>query len=203
MRGVPVFVIFIITNVIAFLVFIGIFKNSMETSIIQEEQAARSYLNNILRVYDEKNKASINYYNAVVSIPKIDSYILSTMSNYIVRAINIEAGETIIEKPLTFQEYQYLQARIQERINQINNIARNYPVLRTNENYILASESIKPLEKSAQDIIKLYNTHVEEYNKITTRVPGNIVAGFMGKFPFEKFLTGTNITDTTSHLFEK
>lgn len=175
---------------------------SIKESILSEEKLSRESLDSILDTYYKKNIASENYYNAVSVIPKIDIYVLHSLSNYIERIKSIEADSTLIEKPLTFQEYQYIQARITENINKINYTARNYPVLRTNQNYIAALNEMRPIIEDEKKYISTYNDHVLEYNRLTTTPPSSIVAGIMGKFPFLKFETGTNIIAQTSHMFQ-
>ncbi|MEI0492176.1 LemA family protein [Brachyspira intermedia] len=202
MRGSAVAVIFIIVNIIAISIFMIVSTTSIKESILSEEKLSRESLDSILDTYYKKNIASENYYNAVSVIPKIDVYVLHSLSNYIERIKSIEADSTLIEKPLTFQEYQYIQARITENINKINYTARNYPVLRTNQNYIAALNEMRPIIEDEKKYISTYNDHVLEYNKLTTTPPSSIVAGIMGKFPFLKFETGTNIIAQTSHMFQ-
>ena len=202
MRGHFVIIIFLLISVIALSIFGLIFTSSITNSINEKETLSRTTLEDIINIYNEKNKASSIYLNAVSYIPNLNTYNISMFSNYLSRAYLIEANETLIEKPLTFQELQYVQARINEHINYFSNRARNYPTLRTNEGYINAVKIIKPLIKIENNTVKLYNEYVLEYNKLTTEVPSRIVSGFMGKFPFLYFETGTNITDKVSHIFE-
>lgn len=202
MRGSAVAVIFIIVNIIAISIFMIVSTKSIKNSILTEERLSRESLDSIIDTYYKKNIASENYYNAVSVIPKIDIYTLHSLSNYIERIKLIEADSTLIEKPLTFQEYQYIQARITENINKINYTARNYPVLRTNQNYIIALNEMRPIIEDEKKYISAYNNHVLEYNKLTTTPPSSIVAGIMGKFPFLKFETGTNIIAQTAHMFQ-
>lgn len=202
MRGSAVAVIFIIVNIIAISIFLIVSTTSIKESILTEEKLSRESLDNIIDIYYRKNAATQNYYKAVSVIPKIDIYTLHALSNYIDRIKKIEVDSTLIEKPLTFQEYQYLQARITENIDKINYTARNYPILRTNQNYMLALNEMRPIIDEEKKSITLYNTHVLEYNRLTTTPPSSIVAGIMGKFPFLKFETGTNIIAQTSHIFQ-
>lgn len=202
MRGSAVAVIFIIVNIIAISIFMIVSTTSIKEYILTEEKLSRESLDSIIDTYYKKNIASENYYNAVSVIPKIDIYVLHSLSNYIERIKSIEADSTLIEKPLTFQEYQYVQARITENINKINYTARNYPVLRTNLNYIAAVNEMRPIIEDEKKYISAYNDHVLEYNRLTTTPPSSIVAGIMGKFPFLKFETGTNIIAQTSHMFQ-
>lgn len=202
MRGSAVVIILIIVNITAISIFMIVSTTSIKKSIIKEENLAREYLTSILDTYYKKNIASENYYNAVSVIPKIDIYTLHALSNYIKRIKSIEADSTLIEKPLTFQEYQYIQARITENINKINYTARNYPTLRTNQNYIIALNEMKPIIEDEKKYISIYNNHIVEYNKLTTTPPSSIVAGIMGKFQFLKFETGTNIISQTANMFQ-
>lgn len=202
MKGSAVAVIFIIINVIALTLFMTLASTSIRKSIITEEKLSRASLNKIIEIYSNKNIASVNYYKAVSVIPRVDIYALISLSNYIIRINSIEADKTLIEKPITFQEFQYIQARIQENIDKINYIARNYPVLRTNENYIKSLSNIRPIIEEEKKAVEIYNNHVSEYNKLTSMPPSNIIAGIMGKFPFLTFETGTNIISQTSHIFQ-
>ncbi|WP_295163404.1 LemA family protein [uncultured Brachyspira sp.] len=202
MRGSAVAVIFIIVNIIAISIFMIVSTTSIKESILKEERLSRESLNAIIDIYYKKNTASENYYNAVSVIPKIDIYTLHALSNYIRRIKTVEADSTLIEKPLTFQEYQYIQARITENINKINYTARNYPVLRTNQNYIAALNEMRPIVEDEKKSISQYNDHVYEYNKLTTTPPSSIIAGIMGKFPFLRFETGTNIIEQTMYIFQ-
>lgn len=202
MKGVPVAIIFVIVNIIALTIFSIVATTSIKSSIVKEERASREALINIINIYNKKNTISLEYLKSVSLIPKIDTYTILSLSNYINKATRIEADNTLIEKPLTFKEYQYMQARIQEKIDQINDTARNYPVLRTNQNYIKVRTVMAPIEKEEKAAINVYNTHIKEYNKLATTPPSSIVAGIMGKFPFLTFQTGTNITAQTSYIFE-
>ena len=202
MKGSVVAVIFIVINVIAITVFMTVVSVSIRKSIINEEELSRASLNKIIEIYSNKNIASINYYNAVSVIPRLDIYTLNSLSNYIRRINLINTDKTLIEKPITFQEFQYLHARIQENIDKINYTARNYPVLRTNEEYIKVLSDIRPIIEEEKKAIEIYNNHIAEYNKLTSMPPSSIVAGIMGKFPFLTFETGTNIISQTSHIFD-
>lgn len=202
MKGSAVAVIFIVINIIASTIFMTVITVSIKKSIISEEELSKASLNKIIEVYSNKNIASINYYNAISLIPRLDIYTLNSLSNYIRRINLIHADNSLIEKPITFQEFQYIQARIQENINKINYTARNYPVLRTNEGYIKALYYIKPIIEDEAKAIEIYNSHVKEYNKLTSMPPSSIIAGIMGKFPFLTFETGTNIISQTSRMFE-
>lgn len=202
MKGSVVAVIFIVINVIAVTVFMTVVSVSIRKSIISEEELSRASLNKIIEIYSNKNIASINYYNAVSVIPRLDIYTLNSLSNYIRRINLINTDKTLIEKPITFQEFQYLHARIQENIDKINYTARNYPVLRTNEEYIKVLSDIRPIIEEEKKAIEIYNNHIAEYNKLTSMPPSSIVAGIMGKFPFLSFETGTNIISQTSHIFD-
>ena len=202
MKGSAVAVIFIVINIIAATIFMTAITVSIKKSIISEEELSKASLNKIIEVYSNKNIASINYYNAISLIPRLDIYTLNSLSNYIRRINLIHADNSLIEKPITFQEFQYIQARIQENINKINYTARNYPVLRTNEGYIKALYYIKPIIEDEAKAIEIYNSHVKEYNKLTSMPPSSIIAGIMGKFPFLTFETGTNIISQTARMFE-
>ena len=202
MKGSAVAVIFIVINIIATTIFMTVITVSIKKSIISEEELSKASLNKIIEVYSNKNIASINYYNAISLIPRLDIYTLNSLSNYIRRINLIHADNSLIEKPITFQEFQYIQARIQENINKINYKARNYPVLRTNEGYIKALYYIKPIIEDEAKAIEIYNSHVKEYNKLTSMPPSSIIAGIMGKFPFLTFETGTNIISQTARMFE-
>ena len=202
MKGSAVAVIFIVINIIAATIFMTVITVSIKKSIISEEELSKASLNKIIEVYSNKNIASINYYNAISLIPRLDIYTLNSLSNYIRRINLIHADNSLIEKPITFQEFQYIQARIQENINKINYTARNYPVLRTNEGYIKALYYIKPIIEYEAKAIEIYNSHVKEYNKLTSMPPSSIIAGIMGKFPFLTFETGTNIISQTARMFE-
>lgn len=202
MKGSAVAVIFIVINIIAATIFMTVITVSIKKSIISEEELSKASLNKIIEVYSNKNIASINYYNAISLIPRLDIYTLNSLSNYIRRINLIHADNSLIEKPITFQEFQYLQARIQENINKINYTARNYPVLRTNEGYIKALYYIKPIIEDEAKAIEIYNSHVKEYNKLTSMPPSSIIAGIIGKFPFLTFETGTNIISQTARMFE-
>lgn len=202
MKGFAVAVIFIIINIIAITVFMTVVSVSIRKSIIDEEELSRASLNKIIEIYSNKNIASINYYNAISIIPRLDIYTLNSLSNYIQRINLMNTDKTLIEKPITFQEFQYIQARIQENINKINYTARNYPVLRTNEGYIKALSDMRPIIEEERIAIEIYNNHVAEYNRLTSMPPLSIIAGIMGKFPFLTFETGTNIISQTSHIFE-
>ena len=202
MKGSVVAVIFVVINVIAITVFMTVVSVSIRKSIINEEELSRASLNKIIEIYSNKNIASINYYNAVSVIPRLDIYTLNSLSNYIRRINLINTDKTLIEKPITFQEFQYLHARIQENIDKINYTARNYPVLRTNEEYIKVLSDIRPIIEEEKKAIEIYNNHITEYNKLTSMPPSSIVAGIMGKFPFLTFETGTNIISQASHIFD-
>ena len=202
MKGFVVSIMFIIINIVAIGIFVIIVSSSVRKSIITEEELSRASLNKIIGIYSNKNIASINYYNAVSVIPRIDVYVLNSLSNYIRRINLINIDRTLIEKPITFQEFQYLQARIQENIDKINYTARNYPVLRTKEGYIKELYYIRQIIDEEKKAIEIYNNHITEYNRLTSLPPSSIVAGIMGKFPFLTFETGTNIISQTSRIFD-
>ena len=166
MKGFFVIVIFVAINVIAFTIFAIYMTGSVNSSIKEQEELSRAALDSLMLVYVEKNIASSNYFNAVSQIPHLNAYLLSTFSNYIDTALNIPLNESLVERPLTFQKLQYTQSKIQERINQFNNTARNYAVLRTNTSYVDARKYVELITKEELAYIKTYNEYVQQYNKI-------------------------------------
>ena len=136
MKGSAVAVIFIVINIIAATIFMTVITVSIKKSIISEEELSKASLNKIIEVYSNKNIASINYYNAISLIPRLDIYTLNSLSNYIRRINLIHTDNSLIEKPITFQEFQYIQARIQENINKINYISHQITHHHQNMSYM-------------------------------------------------------------------
>ena len=78
MKGSAVAVIFIVINIIAATIFMTVITVSIKKSIISEEELSKASLNKIIEVYSNKNIASINYYNAISLITRLDIYTLNS-----------------------------------------------------------------------------------------------------------------------------
>lgn len=195
MKGWFVALLFIIINLIAFSSALFILGRNMQASILTAEENVRQSLVVLLDAHKEKNEASQKMLDAASLVPKVDRYTLSIFSNNMQKLNNITIGYNIIDRPVTFQEYQYIQSKIQESIRSVVRIANNYPDLRSNPYFMEARKEVQSSDKKVVLAVSNYNESINEYNRLTSRLPTSILAGFMRKFQLLRFETGGSVSE--------
>ena len=195
MKGWFVVFMFIIVSIVSIIIALSILVSNMSTSITEAEQISKSTLVNVFDAFDEQNKDAINFFHASSLVPRVNQNIISSFSNNINKILSINTSIEIIDKPVTFQEYQYLQSKVNDDINQIIRIANNYPDLRTNAYFAETRIQLNQSQIKANKFIEEYNLNIGTYNRLASKLPSSIIAGIMKKFELLPFETGEEVQE--------
>ncbi len=193
MKGWFVFIIFVTISVISCLIAIYIFASNVSKSIVASEEASKQALTELFDgFYIHNNNASV-FFDAASFVPGVNENIINSFNENISKVNAINTNIEIIQHPVTFQNYQYLQSQIQNDINGIIRIANNYPSLRTNEYFAEARKNLSKSQENVDELIVNYNNNVQRYNKLTLQLPTSIIAGIMKKFEILQFKNATEL----------
>ncbi len=195
MKGWFVVFMFIIVSIVSIIIALSILVSNMNNSITEAEQISKSTLVSVFDAFDEQNKDAINFFHASSLVPRVNQNIISSFSNNINKILSINTSIEIINKPVTFQEYQYLQSKVDDDINQIIRIANNYPDLRTNKYFSETRIQLNQSQIKVNKFIDEYNLNIGVYNRLAAKLPTSIIAGIMKKFELLPFETGEEVQE--------
>jgi LemA protein len=86
----------------------------------------------------------------------------------------------------SFEEKAKLEDQLSNGISKIFALAKNYPELKANTNFLDLQNSLKDLEDNIQKSRRFYNGTVRDFNTMIVVFPNNILAGMFG-FKAEPF----------------
>ncbi len=197
MKGWAVFFMLVLVSVISIIVALSIFISNVSSNITEQEMATRDSLVNLLEAFEEQDADSIEFFNAAWNMPYVSkSYIVSFNSN-INELSTINCDITLIDRPVTFQKYQYFRAEIENNINQVMRVANNYTVIRTNEAFATAEIKLKETRKKVSQLLNEYNSNITSYNRLISNQPVSIIAAINQKLALLPFETGEDVKKPT------
>ncbi len=202
MKGWAVFFMIVLVSVISIIIALSIFVSNVNQGIAEKEQLTRASLVALLEAYEEQDADSIEFFDAALYVPYVSKItIVSFNSNYSELA-TINQDISLIDRPVTFQKYQYLRSEIDNNINDIMRTANYYTTIRTNERFANAETKLKESRRNVHQHINEYNINVSTYNRLVSNQPVSIIAAMNQKIALLRFETGDDVKRPTGLSIE-
>ncbi len=193
MKGWAVFFMIVLVSVISVIIALSILVSNANSNIAEKEQLTRDSLMALLEAYEVQDTDSIEFFDSALYVPYVSKNpIVSFNSNYS-ELSTINQDISLIDRPVTFQKYQYLRSEIDNNINEIMRTANYYTTIRTNERFANAEIKLRESRKDVHQLISAYNVNVAAYNRLVSNQPVSIIAAINQKVALLRFETGENV----------
>lgn len=202
MKGWAVFFMIVLVSVISIIIALSILVSNVNKSIAEKEELVTSSLIALLEAYEIQDTDAIEFFSAAQYMPYVNKgSIISFNSNYS-ELSSINQDISLIDRPVTFQKYQYLRAEIENNISDIMRTANYYTTIRTNERFAEAEIVLKESRKNITKLINEYNANITTYNRLVSNQPVSIIAAINQKIALLKFETGEDVKRPTGLSIE-
>ena len=92
----------------------------------------------------------------------------------------ITVTKEVLEDPAAFRKFQDAQDQFSSAISRLLAVSENYPVLKSNENFLALQTQLEGTENRIAVERQRFNQVVQGYNTEIRVFPGSIIAGFTG-----------------------
>jgi LemA protein len=92
----------------------------------------------------------------------------------------ITVTKEVLDDPNAFAKFQAAQDQFSSAISRLLAVQENYPLLKSNENFLALQSQLEGTENRIAVERRNYNEVVQGYNTTIRRFPGSLVAGFGG-----------------------
>lgn len=156
-------------------------------SLVTQDENVSTQWSNVQTQYQRRADLIPNLVNTVKGYAKHESETLEGVVAARAKATQITVDPANLT-PEKLKEYQKAQGDVTSALGKLIAITENYPDLKANENFSELQSQLEGTENRIGESRRLYNEAVQEYNIMTRRFPGNIVASicsFKTKAKFE------------------
>ncbi len=197
MKGWAVFFMIVFVSIISIIIALSIFVSNVNENIAEKEQLTRDSLISLLEAFEEQDVDSINFFNAARNVPYVSKNIIVSFNSNINELSSIHQDISLIDRPVTFQKYQYLRSEINNNIDEVMRTANYYTIIRTNETFANAEIKLKETQKNVNNLLNEYNKNITLYNRLVSNQPVSIIAAINQKITLLPFETGDNVKKPT------
>jgi LemA protein len=106
--------------------------------------------------------------------------VLTAVTEARARVSQITVTKDVLEDPAAFQKFQDAQDQFSSAISRLLVVSENYPVLKSNENFLALQTQLEGTENRIAVERQRFNQVVQGYNTEIRVFPGSIIAGFTG-----------------------
>jgi LemA protein len=158
-------------------------------SIPTYEEAAKAKWSDVLNQYQRRTDLIPNLVETVKGFAKQESSVLEAVTAARAQATSIKVDASTITDPETFKKFQEAQAQLSGSLGRLLAISENYPVLKSNQNFLALQSQLEGTENRIAvarhdyiDAVRLYNTELKTF-------PGSVWAAifYRSNRPMEEF----------------
>lgn len=154
---------------------IGVYNN-----LITLDQGVQSAWSQVENQYQRRADLIPNLVNTVKGFAAQEERVLTGVVEARARATAIQVTPEVLENPDLFSKFQAAQDQFSSAISRLLAVAENYPVLRSNENFLSLQNELAGTENRISVERRRFNEVVQSYNTTLRRFPASLIAGFTG-----------------------
>lgn len=99
----------------------------------------------------------------------------------------IVVTDEVLNNPESFKRFQQAQDGLGSALSRLLALSENYPVLKSNENFLNLQAQLEGTENRIKKSRDDYNNVVRDYNVKVRQFPSNFLSGFFGFYPKTMF----------------
>lgn len=158
-------------------------------SIPTDEEAAKAKWAEVLNQYQRRSDLIPNLVETVKGYAKQESSVLEAVTAARAQATSIKVDASTITDPEAFKKFQDAQAQVSRSLGRLLAITENYPVLKSNQNFLALQSQLEGTENRVAVARRDYIEGVRVYNTDLKTFPGSLWATifYRGNKPMEVF----------------
>ncbi|MER3523065.1 MAG: LemA family protein [Ignavibacteria bacterium] len=149
-------------------------------TLIGLDQAVSSAWSQVENQYQRRADLIPNLVNTVKGFAAQEREVLTGVVEARAKATSIQVTKEVLEDPEAFAKFQSAQDQFSTAISRLLAVAENYPVLRSNENFLSLQNELAGTENRIAVERRRFNEVVQTYNTTRARFPGVIIANLAG-----------------------
>lgn len=166
-----------VLGVIVLLVMWGVGTYNRLYTLNQSVESAWSQVEN---QYQRRADLIPNLVNTVKGFASQEERVLTGVVEARAKATSIQVTKEVLDDPQAFAKFQAAQDQFSSAISRLMAVAENYPILKSNENFLALQSQLEGTENRIAVERNRYNEVVREYNISRGRFPGVLIANVVG-----------------------
>ena len=153
------------------------------------EEQAKAKWSDVLNQYQRRADLIPNLVETVKGFAKQESGVLEAVTAARATATSVKVDASTITDPETFKKFQEAQAQLSGSLGRLLAISENYPVLKSNRNYLALQSQLEGTENRIAVARRDYIEAVRVYNTELRTFPGSLWARifYSSNKPMEEF----------------
>ena len=158
------------------------------------EEQAKAKWSQVLNQYQRRSDLIPNLVETVKGFAKQESSVLEAVTAARASATAVKVDASTITNPEAFKKFQDAQAQLSGSLARLLAISENYPVLKSNQNYLALQSQLEGTENRIAVARRDYIEAVRIYNTELKTFPGSLWARFFytSNKPMELFTIDDN-----------
>jgi LemA protein len=159
------------------------------------EEQAKAKWSEVLNQYQRRADLIPNLVETVKGFAKQESSVLEAVTSARAAATSIKVDASTINDPETFKKFQDAQAQLSGSLGRLLAIQENYPVLKSNQNFLALQSQLEGTENRIAVARRDYIEAVRVYNTELKTFPGSLWARifYSGNKPMEEFTVADSV----------
>ena len=159
------------------------------------EELAKAKWSDVLNQYQRRSDLIPNLVETVKGFAKQESSVLEAVTAARATATSVKVDASTITDPDTFKKFQDAQAQLSGSLGRLLAISENYPVLKSNQNYLALQSQLEGTENRIAVARHDYIEAVRVYNTELKTFPGWLWARmfYSSNKPMEEFTVADSV----------
>ena len=159
------------------------------------EEQAKAKWSDVLNQYQRRSDLIPNLVETVKGFAKQESSVLEAVTAARATATSVKVDASTITDPETFKKFQDAQAQLSGSLGRLLAISENYPVLKSNQNYLALQSQLEGTENRIAVARHDYIEAVRVYNTELKTFPGWLWARlfYSSNKPMEEFTVADSV----------
>lgn len=159
------------------------------------EEQAKAKWSDVMNQYQRRADLIPNLVETVKGFAKQESGVLEAVTAARANATSVKVDASTITDPETFKKFQEAQAQLSGSLGRLLAISENYPVLKSNQNYLALQSQLEGTENRIAVARRDYIEAVRVYNTELRTFPGSLWARifYSSNKPMQEFTVDDSV----------
>ena len=154
---------------------VGVYNN-----LVGLDEGVRTAWSQVESQYQRRADLIPNLVNTVKGFAAQEKEVLLGVTEARARVGQITVTKEVLEDPQAFSRFQAAQDQLSSALSRLLAVAENYPILKSNENFLALQTQLEGTENRIAVERQRYNQVVQGYNTTIRTVPTSMIAGMFG-----------------------
>jgi LemA protein len=173
--------------VVIILGFVG-YGISVHNRIVTAEEGVKSGWSQVENQYQRRFDLIPNLIETVKGFAKQEKEVLENVTNARASVGQMTVTPEVLNDPQAFAKFQKAQDGLSSALSRLLVVTENYPVLRSNENFLALQKELEGTENRISVERRRFNETVQAFNTMIRRFPASFIAS-MGGFKEKSYFS--------------